>query len=350
MRKTYIDWLRNLGILLLFPYHTGRVFNDYSSFYVKGTENKFSSALIYATAPWFMPLLFLLAGMSSRYALQRRPAGHYARERLLRLFVPFVFGAMVIVPPQAYYAMKFHFDYQGDYTTFLVHYFSDFSDWTELTGVSPAHLWFILFLFLISLILLPLMTWATKRQHSPSWLLGPRVVLLPFVILTATSLLPEIGGQNIFVYGLYFALGFVIATNDAISDAIEHHRKAYLAVALLGIVEILVESFTIGRQSGIAFAACHYLAAWATLLAILGYGKRYLNRESRYMTYFNPAAFPVYIVHQTFLIAAGYYILKVVDHGIVPYLSIMLVTFLLSIAAYEVIRRVKPLGVVFGLK
>lgn len=35
MRKNYIDWLRNLGILYLFPFHTARLFDSLEPNYIK---------------------------------------------------------------------------------------------------------------------------------------------------------------------------------------------------------------------------------------------------------------------------------------------------------------------------
>ncbi|MQY28459.1 acyltransferase family protein [Nocardia aurantia] len=350
MRKNYIDWLRNLGILFLFPYHTARVFNDNPSFYVKGVENTFSSVLVYSSSFWFMPLLFLVSGMSSFYALRNRSAKNYIRERLSRLLVPFIFGCIFIVPPQAYYALKFQGDYQSGYLEFLQRYFTDFSGWTETTGISPAHLWFLLFLFIISVALLPLMRTLMTRRYSPTWLRHPLLALLPFAALAVLSFLPAVGGQNIFVYGMYFLLGFLIATDDEIVTMLEEQRRINLAIALAGTTGLLIEIYSIGKQAGPLFATWHYLFAWAALLAILGYGKRYLNRMSRFMDYFGPAAFPVYIVHQTFLVVIAYYVLRITDHGIAPFALILLLSFGFSLATYEVIRRIRPLRFLFGLK
>ena len=72
-RKHYIDSLRNLAILLLFPVHTFMIWNNFGSrFYIWQGENKILSTLIVLVNPWFMPILFALAGMSARYALEKR--------------------------------------------------------------------------------------------------------------------------------------------------------------------------------------------------------------------------------------------------------------------------------------
>jgi glucan biosynthesis protein C len=350
MRKDYIDWLRNLAILFLIPYHCARVFDGRNDFYVKGEPNAFADVLV-ASSYWFMPLLFLLSGVSSRYALRKRTGGEYARERVARLLVPFLFGCLVVVPPQAYYAMKFHLGYQGDYLDFLVKYFTDFSDWSEYAGgISPAHLWFILFLFLISLALLPLMTRLEDRDRLPRPMRGAGLVIVPSAALAALGLLPDISGKNIFVYAAYVLLGFLLASDDAALDRLEHSRRTFLAIALLGAAGVAVELAVLGPQSGPAAEGWHAAATWTALLAMLGYGKRYLNRRSAFTAYFNPAAFPVYILHQTILVAVGFYILGVIDHGPVAYALIAIATLALSFGAYELVRRTGPTRLMFGLK
>ncbi|THV26501.1 acyltransferase family protein [Glycomyces paridis] len=349
MRKDYIDWLRNLAILYLIPYHTARVFDGLNDFYIKGEPNAVADVVVSASY-WFMPLLFLLSGVSSRHALQKRTAGAYARERFARLLVPFLFGCLLIVPPQAYYAMRFHLGYQGDYLDFLVKYFTDFSDWSEYAGgISPAHLWFILFLFVISLALLPLMTRLGRHDRLPRPLRGAGLVLVPSLALAALALLPDLSGKNIFVYAAYVLLGFILAADDAL-DRVEHVRRVSLVVALIGAAGIAVELAVLGPDSGPLAAAWRAAATWAAVLAMLGYGKRYLNVRSKFTAYFNPAAFPVYIVHQTILVAVGFYVVGVIDHGAIPFALIAVGTFVLSFGAYELLRRTGPTRFMFGLK
>jgi surface polysaccharide O-acyltransferase-like enzyme len=342
--------LRNLGILFLFPYHTARVFDQSTPFYVQGSANTAATALVHLSY-WFMPLLFLLAGMSSLYALQRRSARRYARERVARLLVPFVVGVLVIVPPQAYYAMRFHSGYEGDYVEFLVAYFTDFSDWSEYGGgISPAHLWFLVFLFVISVALLPLMLPMIGKGISPKWMRGSILVFVPFTALVILSFLPDVGGKNIFVYAGYFVLGFLIAVDDSIIEAVVRRRSLYLAGALAGAAGILLDAYALGGQEEAASGALRTLVCWVTLLAMLGYGKRYLNVESRVMAYLTPAAFPLYIFHQTLLVAVAYYVVEHSDQGFGPFALICLLSFTLSVAAYEAVRRVPPVRALLGLK
>ena len=105
-RRYDIDWLRIAAVLLLIPFHTARVFNVGEDLYAKNPQ--LSDALerfIVFVGPWHMSLLFVLAGAATWFALGFRSGGRYAGERLQRLLVPFLFGLVVIIPPQAYVGM-----------------------------------------------------------------------------------------------------------------------------------------------------------------------------------------------------------------------------------------------------
>jgi glucan biosynthesis protein C len=82
-RRYDIDWLRVLAVLLLFPFHSARIFDTFSTWYVK--NEVLSEALTYFITyvhPWHMPLLFLLAGASTWFALSFAAADSMPRSEL----------------------------------------------------------------------------------------------------------------------------------------------------------------------------------------------------------------------------------------------------------------------------
>jgi glucan biosynthesis protein C len=109
-RRNDLDWVRILAVLLLIPFHSARIFDTLDPFYVKNTElgTWLTNVVIIFLNPWHMPLLFLFAGASTWFAMKKRSDGQYVVERLKRLMVPFVFGTLVIVPPQMYLALRYH--------------------------------------------------------------------------------------------------------------------------------------------------------------------------------------------------------------------------------------------------
>ena len=158
MRKHYVDNLRNLTILLLFPVHTFMIWNDFGSrFYIWQGENRILSTLIVFVNPWFMPLLFVLAGASARYALQKRTTKEFVRQRIHKLLIPFLCGMIFLVPFQTLYARKYFDHYTGGVLDNWKYFFTHLTDFSGYDGAfTPGHLWFILFLFIISMIALVL--------------------------------------------------------------------------------------------------------------------------------------------------------------------------------------------------
>ena len=98
-RRYDLDWLRVFGVLLLVPFHVALIFvlNPNSIMYIKDVVN--SPVLDEAAGfvhMWHMPLLFMISGGATYFALGFRSAGQYIRERFLRLFIPFLFGVLTL--------------------------------------------------------------------------------------------------------------------------------------------------------------------------------------------------------------------------------------------------------------
>ena len=132
MRRHYLDNLRAALVLLLVPFHTFMMYNNWGEgFYVYAQPLGFPSLMINMIWPWFMPALFTLAGISAAFSLERRTVGQFVRERFTRLFVPLVLGILFVIPVQTYYAERFHNGYTGSY---LAQYRLFIGKMTDLTG------------------------------------------------------------------------------------------------------------------------------------------------------------------------------------------------------------------------
>lgn len=96
-RKHYIDNLRWLCILLLIPFHCAMTYNSWGegNYIILGSDRILSSFLC-SIWSWFMPLLFLLAGISARFSISKRSRKQFIAERILKLFVPFVLGTLLL--------------------------------------------------------------------------------------------------------------------------------------------------------------------------------------------------------------------------------------------------------------
>jgi len=98
-----IDRLRALAGLLLVPFRSALIFCNDGIFRLRsGEDSAFLSYFVGVVSQWHMPLLFVLSGKATCFALRFRKPEEYTRERADRLLVPLVFRTPTIVPPQTY--------------------------------------------------------------------------------------------------------------------------------------------------------------------------------------------------------------------------------------------------------
>ena len=347
MRKYYLDNLRSFTILLLFPVHTFMIWNDFGlKFYVWGGDNRIISTLIVLINPWFMPLLFVIAGVSAGYSLEKRSIKEFCMERVNKLFVPFVAGTVLLVPIQTFYARKFFFGYEGGILENLKYFFTHVTDFTGYDGgFTPGQLWFILFLFVISLVSLIFMKWLPVERceafisQMPLWAL-----IGLFVPVWLFYYLGNIGGFSLGKNLVLYLLGYYVLADDSVMERLRKHIKRIGAV--WGISELLL-------------AAAYYryvfygdpavnVVCWLGILTLFVLGKEYLNKETAFTKYFRKASFPDYVIHQSVLVALGYYVLKGVDNLLLQVIVIICSSFVITVLCYEIVRRIPVLRKLVG--
>jgi PAS domain-containing protein len=93
-----MDNLRWVTVLLVLLYHVVYFYNNkgvFGGIGGFGDGPQYQDVVMYILYPWFMPLLFLLAGVSARYALENYPAREWFRARTRKLLVPSTIGLFV---------------------------------------------------------------------------------------------------------------------------------------------------------------------------------------------------------------------------------------------------------------
>ena len=366
-RKHYLDNLRTFAVLMLFAQHSFMLFNNWGeTWYIHSTDLLLPSILKNINSFWMMPLLFTIAGISSRYALERRGPGGYAKERVKKLLVPLVFGVLLIVPVQSYIAGTFRNGHAG--------YFDSFTRLTDLRGYDGAftvgQLWFLLYLFVIAMVSLPLLQLhQTKLKARLNSGKGTLVEKLPFAVLIVLGLLPlagrlifDISGISPLEYLAYFLLGYFFLTNDNVMAKLEKHR-----FVLLGFFVIAAGSFTylfntpvrddswllqpvIGEVILFIIAMLVQLTSWLAALALLGLARHYLDFRGKVSDYLSKSSFGVYMFHQSWIVIAGYFIIKTVGNPWAQLPLVILSVIILTYLTYEIVRRIPGVRWLFGLK
>jgi len=357
-----IDNLRWMSILLLFPVHASVVFSaGWFGYYV--TSPCTSSAALYlvvATMPWLMPLLFCVAGMSTKYALENRTPVTYLKERVIKLIVPYLAGLVLLCPVLAYYGIKSHGDPSVSFTGAFVHFFSTFGNVRDPSGFTGdfdnGHLWFILWLFVISVAALGVVL-AGKKQawiHIRPEKIGLPVLILLFLPLWLLSAVgPAISGYSIVSYFAMFLTGYYLFSTDPVQQLLEKYWSVLVAAWIVLTLCMIV--FAMGVMEGnltlidVIASPLSPLAGWTGVLALLGAGRHLLNVTGSFAAYMGAASYPVYILHQPILVAVAWYVLMLSVPPAVQFATIVICSALLTFAFYEIIRKIPGIRALFGI-
>lgn len=349
IRKHYIDNLRNLTILLLFPVHTFMIWNNFGSgFYIWQGENKILSTLIVLVNPWFMPILFVLAGMSARYALEKRTDKEFVIQRISRLLIPFISGMILLVPFQTLYARRFFDNYEGSLPDNWKYFFTHLTDFSGYDGAfTPGHLWFILFLFLISMVTLILFRFVPYKKLAASVEKMPVFgVVLLFIPIWLMYYLGNFGGFSIGKDLALYLTGYYVLSNDLIIEKLERNIKGLAVFSIIGTIA----SVTIYYRFSYYGDLWVNFIGWISILVLLVAGKMFLNKRTAFTEYFNKASYPIYILHQSILVALAYYVVQINDILLVQVFCIGIGSFLLTVLAYHLIKLIPIVRKMIGIK
>jgi glucans biosynthesis protein C len=356
-RRYDLDALRVLAVLLLIPFHSARVFDVFDPFYVKNpqTSDELSWAVVAFLNPWHMPLLFVLAGAATWLALGHRGPKAYLGERTRRLLIPFLFGILVIVPPQGFLASRFRGS-DASVGGFLRDYWTVEGDLSGYTGsFTPAHLWFIGYLFIFSLVALPLLARWRGRPLRARWL----PFAMPLVLLAANELpAPNDGPQNPWYSLALFVAGFLLVADQRAERAVQRHWRPLLVAAAVTMTTVLLVSrsgandrWGDGSLLDVAFSLLQEANTWIWVLALLGAGKALLGRPVRGLRYAAEASFPFYVLHQTVIVAVAYVVVAWDLAVWQKFTTVGLAALALTLVAYEVaVRRTNVTRFLFGMR
>lgn len=82
MRKTYLDNIRWITVVLVVIYHVIYMYNGVTDYSVIGPFWDFQpqDTFLYLVYPWFMLLLFVVSGMAARFELERKNTKIFLRQ------------------------------------------------------------------------------------------------------------------------------------------------------------------------------------------------------------------------------------------------------------------------------
>jgi glucan biosynthesis protein C len=372
VRLYYLDWLRVLATLGVFMFHAINIFGP-AKFEINNAERSDVVFMIQGFFfPWGMPLFFLVAGAGSWFALRRRTAGQFTRERTLRLLVPFFAGTILLGPVQLYLSWSHKSAtgvWDGSFVEFVAERLS--YPFPKILGAIGYHMWFLGFLFFFSLLALPLFIWlkgeAGRRTISRlAGLCERRGAILLFILplavirLSLQPFFPQLQSwAEFFYFGAFFVLGYLVFADERFSRAIRRDWWILLGVGIAALLACTAMILSLGFEIEKAprtfweFLMWGLMAAcgWCWTAFMLYIGMRYLDRGSKVLRYGLSVNLPFFVVHQPVILAIAYFVVQWEASIAIKLLVVVLGAFVVSIGLTElVIKRVGILRLLFGMK
>ena len=364
-RRADIDWIRVCAFGLLILYHVGLVYApwDWHVHSPRTFEGLRYAALV--TNPWRLTLLFFVSGAALRLMSGKLSPAKVLKARLARLVPPFLFGVLVLTPPQAWIeAME-----KGSWNQGLAEWWvAEFSPQGFANGIPLNHLWFVLYIGVYSLAAIALLAsprlMSALERGAARLLAGPLIVLVPmaYLALVRQGLFARYGLSNHLETDWYnhamslavFGLGFLTIRNAELWRDLERFRWMALAIAAVALPALIrMEGIDPGATlfDGAPKNAIYAIDQWATICAVLGFASRHLRHaDGPALRYLTQAVFPCYLAHQTLLVAAAHLTKAAGLPVAVEAPLLVIVTLGGSLAVYEGVRRINLLRPIWGLK
>jgi glucan biosynthesis protein C len=157
----------------------------------------------------------------------------------------------------------------------------------------------------------------------------------------------------------FFVYGYFLVADPRFEQAIDRHK----GIALVLGVGLYVVWLSLLTRNEIRFdwmqPIPRDLINWFCMIALLGYGRKFLNFSNRFLRYAGEASYPLYILHQTVIVIIGYYVVRwntsaSLSTGtavLVKFAIIVGASLVVTVALYDLlVKRVNLIRFLFGMR
>lgn len=324
MRKTYIDNIRWITVVLVVIYHVIYMFNGEVPKGVMGpfSDNQPQDIYQYMVYPWFMLLLFTVSGMSARLEFDKISSKEFIGKRTRKLLVPSTIGLLVWGWVLGYFNMRMpgaFEDMPSIPQPFLYLIMS-------LSGTGP--LWFIQTLWLYSMLLIVI----RKVEKDRLWRVCRNAgVLVSFALTLIIFVSAQILNVPVFLcyrFGIYlagFLIGYFVFSHDEVMERLGHQWLLLSAMAgLSGIVFVLMYMGQPYSEHVVLDTPVCNIFAWLGTLGVLAFMKKWGGFENEFTKWMKKESYGLYVFHYLPIAASAWY-LRLYADNMAPLLVYILV-------------------------
>ncbi len=330
MRKLYLDNIRWITVALVVLYHVIYMFNGVrtagviGSFSGKAQPQDLYQYMVY---PWFMVLLFVVAGICARFYLESHSDREFVKERTRKLLIPSTIGLFVLQWMTGYFNMQIGgaFESMPAMPAPILYLIM------SISGTGP--LWFIQMLWLYSLLLVWIRKLEKDRLYDKCGKAGVPVLLLWTLVIFGTAQILNVPVVIVYRFGIYgaaFFIGYFVLSHEEVIE-----RLARFWIPFTGAAGVLMVTFCAVNR-GKPFAEHEVLDtllcnvfAWVMVLAIIAVMSKFGNFDGRFCRFMKRQSWGIYILHYLPLAACAF-----ACHRYMPGMPAIIVYLLTGVSAF----------------
>lgn len=372
-RLHYMDNIRALAMMLGVLFHAALAYSPFMHdlWFTTGDQSSWVIDFVaFFTHLFRMPVFFMLSGFFVIMLIQKRGISGMLKNRALRILLPFIIFLPLVM--LGYFVVMGWGIKHVENLSPLMQYFKMMETMPDLPKPEPSttHLWFLfnLMLFIVMTVIL----FKAKLFNSVKI---QNVITTKFLIFVFPLLLvPALANQfaphpaperfypelwSFGFYGLLFIVGSFIYLRQNILDELEEYKHALIGISVVGYgyffyslpQTVSGEEMMAGMVNGFQFTWSHLpvaiaeaYTAVAMSLYVLLMGKRYLNKQSRFIKIIADSSYWVYIVHMPVLLMVQFAIANIDMNMWIKFFSSSFLTLAIGFISYLILVRWTPIG------
>jgi hypothetical protein len=279
------------------------------------------------------------------------------KNRVQRIFLPFITFLVILRP-----LMSFSFQYckaifEGETP---VHFFAHLSVVESFIPFNLSHLWFLYYLFIISILVYILFKFLTLNTVSavdrlfsivfknPLYRLSLLTIISISILIlfgvrsfgTSVRWLPDIGVLTYFLS--FYLIGWFLFRNNEMVSTLKHYD---IVITILGVLIFSLKFYYMDRMNMIELQAINSFITCSLTLGITGIFLRFGDFPNRYITYFVLSAYWVYLIHFFIALLISGYINDLELSVYIKFMIVLVSTTFICLSTYHFAVRNTVVGV-----
>ena len=304
-----------------------------------------------------MPIFFIMAGFFGAMLFYKRGRDRMIRNRVKRIFLPFVVFLVLLYP-----ITVFALDYVKSIFSGSPNPFQESMGLDLLIPTFTIHLWFLYYLFLITIfavLLASLIGRDTKFGHAlnrvSQFVFTNRIFRIPilgsiiFVLLvivwnlappTPLSWIPDMG--SFLFYFFFYAFGWFLFKSRKTIPYFEHRA---VINCILGTVFFTIGFIFKNELGDIRRGVFHAFSMAFFVYGLIGVFSRYYDYDSGIIRYLSASSYWAYLIHLPFTILIPGALFAFEVPAVVKFLITLSITSIICLISYQFMVRSTFIGV-----